>query len=115
MQHGDSNLTQPHQISLHQTEKNLAGIIESLQKENVRVVLAGMKLPPNYGREYTDAFEKIFPALAVRYRLTLIPFFLEGVATRSDLNQADGIHPTAQGYQIIVDHIWPKIEPLLKK
>jgi len=60
-----------------------------------------------------------FPALrygvtAAQYRLTLIPFFLEGVAARSTLNQADGIHPTAQGYQVIVDYLWPKIEPLLK-
>jgi len=102
-------------LSIDQTEKNLAAIIELLQKENVRVVLAGMKLPPNYGREYTQAFENIFPKLAARYRLTLIPFFLEGVATQPALNQEDGLHPTAQGYQIIVDHLWPKIEPLLKK
>jgi acyl-CoA thioesterase-1 len=102
-------------LAIDQTEKNLSAIIELLQKENVQVVLAGMKLPPNYGKEYTEAFEKIFPKLAARYRLTLIPFFLEGVATRSDLNQADGIHPTARGYQIIVNYLWPKIEPLLKK
>ena len=102
-------------LSIDQTEKNLTAIIELLQKENVQVVLTGMRLPTNYGKEYTEAFEKIFPKLAARYRLTLIPFFLEGVATRSDLNQADGLHPTAQGYQIIVDYLWPKIEPLLKK
>ena len=102
-------------LSLGQTENNLAAMIELLQKEKVLVVLAGMKLPPNYGKEYTGAFENIFPRLAARYRLTLIPFFLEGVAAQSNLNQADGIHPTAQGYQIIVDHLWPKIEPLLKK
>ncbi|HTN42766.1 MAG TPA: arylesterase [Nitrospiria bacterium] len=100
-------------LGVVETEKNLAEIIEELQKEHVRVVLAGMRMPPNYGREYTGAFEKIFPELAGRYHLTLIPFFLEGVAARPDLNQADGIHPTALGYQKIVDSFWPRLEPLL--
>jgi acyl-CoA thioesterase-1 len=100
-------------LGLGETKKNLAGIIESLQKEDIRVVLAGMKIPPNYGKEYTAGFEKIFPELAARYRLTLIPFFLEGVAGPTDLNQADGIHPTAEGYQKVVDNLWPKLEPLL--
>ena len=100
-------------LGLGETKKNLAGIIESLQKEDIRVVLAGMKIPPNYGREYTKGFEKIFPELAARYRLTLIPFFLKGVAGQAGLNQADGIHPTAEGYQKVVDNLWPKLEPLL--
>ena len=100
-------------LSLLETKKNLTGIIEALQREHVRIVLAGMRMPPNYGKEYTEAFEKIFPELAGRYRLTLIPFFLEGVAARPNLNQADGIHPTAQGYQIVVNNLWPKLEPLL--
>jgi acyl-CoA thioesterase-1 len=100
-------------LSHSETKKNLTEIIESLQREHVRIVLAGMRMPPNYGKEYTEAFEKIFPELAGRYHLTLIPFFLEGVAARSDLNQADGIHPTAMGYQKIVDNFWPRLEPLL--
>lgn len=101
-------------LDVRQTEKNLSMIIEQLQSRNVRVVLAGMKLPPNYGKEYTEAFEKIYPTLAGRHRLTLIPFFLEGVAAQSALNQPDGIHPTAEGYRTIVGRIWPLIEPLLK-
>jgi acyl-CoA thioesterase-1 len=101
-------------LDVRQTEKNLSTIIERLQSKKVRVVLAGMKLPPNYGKEYTEAFEKIYPALAGRYRLTLIPFFLDGVAAQSALNQTDGIHPTPEGYQIIVGRLWPFIEPLLK-
>ncbi len=101
-------------LDVRQTEKNLSMIIEQLQSKNVKVILAGMKLPPNYGKEYTEAFEKIYPALAARYRLTLIPFFLEGVAAQSALNQPDGIHPTAEGYRTIVGRIWPLIEPLLK-
>lgn len=98
-----------------QTEKNLSAIIERFQKEGVVVILAGMKMPPNYGKEYAERFETIFPRLAARHRLTLIPFFLDGVAAQSNLNQADGIHPTGQGYRVIVDRIWPIIEPLLKK
>jgi acyl-CoA thioesterase I len=100
-------------LGILQTKKNLAEIIEALQREHIRVVLAGMRIPPNYGREYTDAFHQIFPDLAARYRLTLIPFFLEGVAGRPGFNQADGIHPTAQGYQMIVENAWPRLEPLL--
>lgn len=102
-------------LDLIQTEKNLAGIIERLQEAGVEVILAGMKMPPNYGKEYTEGFERIYPRLAARYRLTLIPFFLDGVAAQSNLNQADGIHPTGQGYRVIVDRIWPIIKPLLKK
>jgi len=100
-------------LSLSETKKNLTEIIEELQREHVRIVLAGMQMPPNYGKEYTESFEKIFPELAGGYRLILIPFFLEGVAGRAGLNQADGIHPTAQGYQKVVDNVWPKLEPLL--
>lgn len=100
-------------LGLGETKKNLAGIIESLQKAHIRVVLAGMKIPPNYGKEYTEGFERIFPELAARYRLVLIPFFLEGVGGQASLNQADGIHPTTQGYQKVVDNLWPRLEPLL--
>lgn len=102
-------------LDVAQTEKNLAAIIERLQKAGVEVILAGMKMPPNYGKEYTEAFERIYPRLAAQYRLTLIPFFLDGVAAQSNLNQADGIHPTGQGYRVIVDRIWPMIQPSLKK
>jgi len=102
-------------LGLGDTKKNLSGIIESLQKEHIRVVLAGMKIPPNYGKEYTAGFEKIFPELASRYRLVLVPFFLEGVGGQASLNQADGIHPTAEGYLKVVENLWPKLEPLLKQ
>jgi acyl-CoA thioesterase I len=100
-------------LSLIQTKKNLAEIIEALQKAHVRVVLAGMKIPPNYGKEYTEAFEEMYPDFAARYHVTLIPFFLEGVGGRASLNQADGIHPTAEGYLKVVQNVWPKLEPLL--
>jgi acyl-CoA thioesterase-1 len=74
-----------------------------------------MKLPPNYGQEYTRGFEAIYPALAKEYHLTLIPFFLEGVAASSTLNQADGIHPTREGYRLIVEQILKTLSPLLEQ
>ncbi len=102
-------------LSLQETKANLERIIQQLQKASVTVVLAGMKLPPNYGKDYTDGFESLYQALAKQYRLTLIPFFLDGVAGSSSLNQADGIHPTGEGYRIIVEKILPTLEPLLER
>jgi acyl-CoA thioesterase I len=100
-------------LSLDETRTNLEQIIERLQQAGVRVVLAGMKLPSNYGKDYTAGFEAIYPSLAKQYRLLLIPFFLEGVAASPTLNQADGIHPTGQGYEIIVEQVLAAIRPLL--
>lgn len=100
-------------LRLDQTKLNLDHIIQQLQQAGVRVVLAGMKLPPNYGKEYTAGFEAIYPSLAKRYQLPLIPFFLEGVAATATLNQADGIHPTKEGYHIIVEQVLKTLVPLL--
>ena len=100
-------------LDLAQTKANLERIIQRCQTASVAVVLAGMKLPPNYGADYTRGFEAIYPALAKQYRLTLIPFFLNGVAGSSTLNQADGIHPTSEGYRIIADKVLETITPLL--
>jgi len=102
-------------LSLQETKANLEAIIQQFQQASVTVVLAGMKLPPNYGQEYTTGFEALYQALAKQYRLTLIPFFLDGVAASSSLNQADGIHPTGEGYRIIVEKVFPVLEPLLKR
>lgn len=102
-------------LDLAQTRANLEKVIEGLQSAGVRVVLAGMKLPPNYGVQYTRGFAAIYPELARKYQVTLIPFFLEGVAATASLNQADGIHPTAKGYEVIVDRILPMLTPLLEK
>jgi acyl-CoA thioesterase-1 len=98
-----------------QIRQNLEGIITKLQAAGVTVVLAGMKLPPNYGLEYTSRFAAIYPELAQKYRLTYMPFFLGGVGGQQTLNQPDGIHPTVGGYRIIVDHLMPVLEPLLER
>ncbi|MDP1948085.1 MAG: arylesterase [Nitrospirota bacterium] len=102
-------------LSLQETKSNLERIIQQLQQSSVTVVLAGMKLPPNYGMEYTAGFEALYRALANQYHLTMIPFFLDGVAGSSLLNQSDGIHPTGEGYRVIVENIFPALEPLLQR
>ena len=100
-------------LNVQETKANLERIIQRCQEASVTVVLAGMKLPPNYGADYTKAFEAIYPALEKRYRVTLIPFFLDGVAGSASLNQADGIHPTSEGYRIITEKVLEQITPLL--
>ncbi len=96
------------------TRANLEEIVTRLQDAGARVLLAGMRLPPNYGDEYTKEFEAVFPAVARRAKVGLMPFLLDGVAGIPRLNQADGIHPTAAGQQVIADHLWPYLRPLLR-
>jgi len=102
-------------LRLEETRANLEAIIQQVQRSGARIILAGMKLPPNYGKDYIAGFERMFPELAERHHLLLIPFFLEGVAASGALNQADGIHPTAEGYERVVEGVFQKLRPLLKK
>lgn len=101
--------------SLKETYKNLNAIIENLKAKGVIVVLAGMRLPLNYGDAYTQEFSDLFVRLAHKQKIPLIPFFLEGVATHRQLNQGDGLHPTAEGYSIVVQNVWETLEPILKE
>ncbi|MEE4357698.1 MAG: arylesterase [Desulfococcaceae bacterium] len=87
------------------TRKNIDESVRLLQQKGVTVVLAGMKMVRNLGSEYTQEFAGIYPAVAGKYGIPLIPFFLEGVAGEPALNQADGIHPTAEGYKIISETV----------
>jgi acyl-CoA thioesterase I len=96
------------------TQKNLATMIESLQMSGARVVLAGMTLPRNYGPEYIHSFEQVYIDLAMKYHLIRIPFLLEGVGGHPDLMQADGIHPTALGAEIVARNVMNYLRPLLK-
>lgn len=91
------------------TEKNIDAIVRRLKEQGVTVVLAGMKMVGNLGWQFTEAFAGIYPAVARRNDLILIPFFLEGVAGDPGKNQPDGIHPTADGYRIVVDKLYPHV------
>jgi acyl-CoA thioesterase I len=93
--------------------ENLAAIVKRLQAAGARVLLAGMRLPPNYGAEYTKEFQEVFPEVARSTGVALMPFLLDGVAADPRLNQPDGIHPTASGQQVIADRLWPYLRPLL--
>ena len=95
--------------------KNLAQMVELLQKAGARVVLAGITLPPNYGPDYIRRFTAIYPELAARYKLALIPFLLEGAAGKSDLMQQDGLHPNAAGTRLVAANVLRVIEPLLTR
>ena len=88
-------------------EANLNRLITIFKTHNIVVVLAGMQMLPNLGPDYTHAFKTIYPRVAQQHQIILIPFFLEGVAGRDDLNQPDDIHPTAEGYTRIVETIYP--------
>ena len=102
-------------MPIESTRANLEEIISQFQKARAKVVLAGMTLPPNYTRSYIRSFERIYVELARKHDLTLIPFFLEGVAAREDLNLSDGIHPNASGSKIVAENVLKYILPLLKK
>lgn len=96
-------------------KQNLDRIIAILKEKNIRIILGGMKMLPNLGPAYIKEFERVYPEMADKHHIPLIPFFLKGVAGEVKLNQPDGIHPTAQGYTVIVDHIYPYVlEAVLK-
>ncbi len=95
-------------VPLKETRANLQAIIDLVRKknENTEIVLAGMQIPPNMGEAYTSEFRKMFPELAEKNNVGLIPFLLEGVAGNRELNLEDGIHPTAEGQKIVMENIW---------
>ena len=95
------------------TRQNLDAIVAKLQAAGVKVMLAGMYAPPNWGKDYEADFRSIYPDLAHKYEIGLYPFFLDGVAARRELNQADGIHPNAKGVDVIVGRILPAVRRLL--
>jgi acyl-CoA thioesterase-1 len=90
-------------------KSNIRTILKSLKEKNVTVVLGGMQIVQNLGQDYTNAFAQIYPEVARSEGVIFIPFLLAGVAANRGLNQADGIHPTAEGYQVIVDNIIPYV------
>jgi len=99
-------------ISPEATEENLRGIVRGAQEAGARVLLLGIRLPPNYGPDYRARFEAIYPRVAAEFGVPLVPFFLEGVGGRADLNLGDGIHPNAAGQRRVADNVYPAIEEL---
>ena len=94
-------------------ESNLADMIEQVRDIGATPVLVGMQIPPNYGQRYTRMFADIFPNLSDRYDTPLVPFFLEGIYNADGLMQEDGIHPTEAAQPVLLDNVWPQLEPLI--
>ena len=103
-------------VSLKETRQNLQSIINSVQTKypDCQIILAGMQIPPNLGQDYTTEFKNIFPQLAEKNNIKLIPFLLEDVGGIQELNQPDGIHPTKEGHQIVANNVWEILGPLLQ-
>ncbi len=100
-------------LPVGQMKENLSQIIDRARERNIVVVLAGMEAPPNFGQEYATGFRQAFRDVALNKRVLFIPFLLNNVAGKPELNQADGIHPNQQGTQIVADTVWSVLEPLL--
>ncbi|TRO41161.1 arylesterase [Pseudomonas sp. ALS1131] len=96
-----------------QLQQNLASMIDASQASGAKVLLLGMRLPPNYGARYTSAFAQVFADLAERKQVPLVPFFLEGVGGVPGMMQADGIHPTQDAQAVLLDNVWPTLKPML--
>ncbi|MEQ1559415.1 MAG: arylesterase [Methyloglobulus sp.] len=95
-------------------KNNLAEIIRRTQKSDAKVLLLGMRIPPNYGKRYTDMFYEVYPQLSKELSIAYVPFILEDVALAKELMQQDGLHPNEKAQPMIVDKIWPHLSPLLK-
>lgn len=102
-------------ILLSETKKNLQDIIDKVKTKYpaAKLMLAGMQIPPNMGQVYTTEFRNLFTYLSNKNEMTLIPFLLEGVGGETNLNQEDGIHPTAEGHRIVAENVWKELEKLL--
>jgi acyl-CoA thioesterase-1 len=94
-------------------EKNLQSMIDASQKSGAKILLTGMQIPPNYGARYSNQFKELYPTLAEKNNLGLVPFLLEGIGGNPELMQRDGIHPTAEAQTIIVNNVQPELEKML--
>ena len=97
-------------LDLEQSQKNLEEIIKYAQESNAKVILAGMIMPPNYGPEYSERFNKMYQEIKVKYKLKSMPFLLDGVAGQKEFNQRDGIHPNEKGHKHIATNVFDFIK-----
>lgn len=102
-------------IPLSATRQNLQDIVDKVKAKNpnVKLLFAGMQIPPNMGQQYTTEFKNIYTELSEKNDMALVPFLLEGVGGEAHLNQEDGIHPTAEGHRIVANNLWKQLEKLL--
>ncbi|RZF25296.1 arylesterase [Paraburkholderia sp. UYCP14C] len=101
-------------VPLSTTEDNLRTIIEQAQQGHAKVVLVGMYVPPNYGPDYTRKFHGLYGQLSKEFHLPLVPFLLAGIADKPEMFQADQIHPTQQAQPLLLNNVWPAVQPLLR-
>jgi acyl-CoA thioesterase-1 len=100
-------------LPIEVTRQNLSRMIEKSQSAGSAVIIAEMRIPPNYGRSYTEKFNAMYPALTEQYGISLLPFLLQDIALKPGLMLPDGIHPTAQAQPLILDQVWTVLQPLL--
>lgn len=102
-------------LSLKASEDNFRSMISTAKKDKTSIVLTGMQIPPNYGKEYAQKFFSLYAKLAAEQKIVLVPFLLEGIADSNDFFQADRIHPVAKAHPVILNNVWQHLYPLLRK
>ena len=100
-------------LAIDEMHANLQKIIETCREHNAEVLLAGMKIPPNYGEKYSQDFVEVYSRLSEEYKIPLLPFLLEGIAAKREYTQDDGIHPLGAGYEVVTQTVWKHLEPML--
>jgi len=102
-------------LPVKDSQANLRAMLEMSQAAGAKVLLLGIRIPPNYGPQYTRAFEAMYTSLAAERKVPLLPFLLEGIALDSRYMQADGLHPNAAGQPRVLANVWPQLKPLLER
>ena len=100
---------------MKETRDNLAFMMDAIRRSGAKVLLLGIRIPPNYGPQYTQAFGDIYAGLAKEKKAPLLPFLLEGIALDERFMQPDGLHPNAQGQPLVLANVWPALKPLLER
>jgi len=102
-------------LPVKDTQANLRAMIQAAQVAGAKVLLLGIHIPPNYGPQYTQAFDAMYTSLAAEMKVPLLPFLLEGIAMNTRYMQADGLHPNAAGQPRVLANVWPRLKPLLER